>query len=100
MFVERFSNDFKEHWNIIKEDGTIQKVYLNKNYYNPTLTYGWFALQTYYTFLDNVEVKFSYNGLNLFKVTSFNELFCPTEIAIFHSRSLMPTEVKYFDIQL
>jgi len=91
MFVEKISKDFDEPWNIIKEDGSILTLNLNKNCNNPTLTYGLYSLKAHYHFKDNVEVKFDYYGLNLFKVSMWKEVKCHTQI---------PTEIKYFDIDL
>lgn len=100
MFVEKFSADFIDKWNIILEDGSTLVLQLNKNYYNPTLISGWSDIKNLYSFPNNVEVTFAYYGMNIFKVTMFNEVTCTSQIPIFHSRSTKANETKCFDIRL
>lgn len=99
-FVEKYYNDFKDVWNVIKEDGTSLQLRINKNFYNPKITLGWPQLIELHHLPENVELYFGYYGMNLFKIQFFKEVSNSTDIPIFHSRYLNPNETKFFDVQL
>lgn len=99
-FVEAYTNDFDDVWNVVTPYGNIVTLELTKNFFNPTITNGWNTLQQYHNFPTNVVVKFAYYGMNIFKVHEFRQVNIFSQLPAFHSRSLKRNEIKFFDIQL
>jgi len=81
-------------------NGSLVRLDLQKNYYNPTITYDWITLKQHYNFPNNVNVIFGYYGMNIFKVESFEEVHLFNQLPAFYSRCLRQNETKIFDIQL
>jgi hypothetical protein len=99
-FLENYGNRFEDTWDIVNQDGSIIKLYIRNNIYNPTIANGWKQLKNYYHLTQNVQVHFDYFGGNLFKIADFNIIENLDTIPSFHSRSTIPNETKCFDFQL